>query len=293
MKPTLLLLAALLTTPLAYAQRDYRDTGDIEEDVVAPIEDELDRLREDEDVVEFAQAELELAEDFIEDLAALSPNEVEDEDVEEAMRMLARAERVARRRSGSEQGQGQGREVIVVNDPAAENEAREARSEAEQARFEADQNRGDAEQARLEAERERAENTRLRAELGQAQTRVTERGVIFTLGDVLFAVGKADLMSGGMRGLDKLVAAMRRDPDSTVSIDGHTDSTGQRAYNMDLSKRRANAVRSYLMVKGVASKRIKSRGLGPDSPVASNANAAGRQQNRRVEILVQNDGFDR
>jgi outer membrane protein OmpA-like peptidoglycan-associated protein len=82
---------------------------------------------------------------------------------------------------------------------------------------------------------------------------------------------------------------MRRDLDTTVTIEGHTDSTGRHAYNVDLSNRRANAVRSYLAAKGVESRRIMARGLGPDFPVATNATEAGRQQNRRVEVLVQND----
>ena len=74
-----------------------------------------------------------------------------------------------------------------------------------------------------------------------------------------------------------------------MTIEGHTDSTGKHDYNVALSNRRANAVRSYLASKGVASSRIQARGLGPDFPVATNATEAGRQQNRRVEVLVQND----
>lgn len=281
----ILLFAALLAAPLAQAQWDRQ--GPQLADAVEELEEELDRLRGDDDVVEFARAELAQAEDYIEDLANEPPGRIEPADIEEAERLLARAERVALNRSS-----GSGREVIVVEDDEAREEAREARDDAESARAAADEERERALAAEIEAEQERAENARLRAELGQAQTRVTDRGIVLTLGDVLFAVGKADLKPGAARTLDKLVAAMRRDRETAVTIEGHTDSTGKRAYNVELSKRRANAVRSYLASRGVATQRIKARGLGPDFPVATNATAAGRQQNRRVEVLVQNDGFE-
>ena len=283
----LLLIAALCAAPLVHAQSNYPYQDPDDEDVVAPLQDELERLRSDRGVIEFAPDELARAEDYIEDLANESPDQVEAADVEQAVRLLARAERAARKRSPLP-----GREVIVLDDPQSREEARQARGDADSARLAADEEREHALAARMEAEQERAENARLRAELGQAQTRVTERGVVLTLGDVLFEVGKSDLKPGATRSLDKLVAALRRDPEMAVTIEGHTDSTGKRASNVELSKRRANAVRSYLAAKGVGGQRIKAAGLGPDFPVATNATAEGRQRNRRVELLVQNDGFD-
>lgn len=287
MKRTLL-LAALLAAPLAQAQ--WNPGPVIVDDEVAELQLELDRLREDADVVEFAGAELARAEDFIEQLAEEPPQAIAPQDIERAERMLARVERIASRRGVP----GGEREVVVVQDDDGEDEA--AWEEAEQARSAAARSQADAEEereralaARLEAEHERAENERLRAELGQAQTRVTDRGLVLTLGDVLFSVGKADLKPGAVRTLDKLVAAMHRDRETSVTIEGHTDSTGKRAYNLGLSQRRAAAVRNYLTRKGIASQRILARGLGPDYPVATNATEAGRQQNRRVEVLVQND----
>lgn len=280
----ILLLTVLFAAPIAHAQ-NYYEAPDLEAEV-AQLEDELDRLRRDENVVDYASEELARAEDYIETLSN-DPQQAEEAEIAEAERMLARVERSALNRSS-----GGGREVIVVDDHEARNDALEARGEAERARLAADDERERALAARLEAEEERAENARLRAELGQAQTRVTDRGLVLTLGDVLFEVGKSDLKAGAARTLDKLVVAMRRDRDTAVTIEGHTDSTGKRAYNVELSKRRASSVRSYLASKGVATQRIKASGLGPDFPVATNANAAGRQQNRRVEVLVQNDGFD-
>jgi len=284
----ILLFAALLGTPLAQAQWD-RDEPPLE-DAVTQLEDQLDRLRDDDIVVEFAGAELTQAETYIEDLADSPPDRIEPEDIDEAERLLAHAERVAQRRSS---GEPRGESVIVIDDEEAREDAREARNESERAHASADEERERALAAEIEADHERNENARLRAELGQAQTRVTDRGVVLTLGDVLFATGKSDLKAGAARTLDKLVAAMRRDREMAVTIEGHTDSTGKRAYNVELSKRRANAVRSYLASKGAAAQRLKASGRGPDFPVATNATAAGRQQNRRVEVIVESDGFDK
>jgi outer membrane protein OmpA-like peptidoglycan-associated protein len=285
----LLLLAALCAAPWAQAQWSYDDSDPGEQ--IEQLEDTLDRLRVDDEVVEFAAEELEQAEDYVAELAELPPHQVEAAELAEAERLVERVERAAQDRAAAPS-----REVVVVEDEPDDDEAwREAdaaRGEAEQARAEASRERERALAAQLEAEQEREANARLRAELGQAQTRVTERGLVLTLGDVLFAVGKADLKPGAARTLDKLVAAMRRDRETSVTIEGHTDSTGKRASNLTLSQRRANAVRGYLMAKGIASNRILARGLGPDFPVATNKTESGRQQNRRVEVLVQNDGFD-
>lgn len=290
MKRMLLCAALLAAAPLVQAQWDY--DGRDPDDGVAHLIDELDRLRADQDVVEFADDELAQAEEYIEALAEEPPHRIDPEDIDAAERLLARVERVAARRAG---GPRRDRDVVIVDDDddgQAWDEARDARDEAGRARLAADEERERALAAQMEAEHERNENARLREELGEAQTRVTDRGLVLTLGDVLFAVGKADLKPGAARTLDKLIAAMRRDRDTTVTIEGHTDSTGRHAYNVALSQRRANAVRSYLASKGIAAARIQTRGLGPDFPVATNATEAGRQQNRRVEVLVQNEDFD-
>ncbi len=295
----ILLIAALFAAPVAQAQNYYDDRN--RDPAVTELQDDLERLRRDPDVVEFAANPLAKAEAYIEDLAN-APQEVTDEEIVEAERLLQRVELVAERRSmrpdnRSEREivvvqQPREREVVVVQDPRTREAARRARDESERSRAAAEEERERALAAQMEAEQERAENARLRAELGQAQTRVTDRGVVLTLGDVLFEVGKSDLKAGAARSLDKLVAAMRRDPDMTVTIEGHTDSTGRHVANIELSKRRAHSVRSYLASRGVTTQRLKAAGLGPDYPVATNATAEGRQQNRRVELVVQNDGFD-
>ena len=128
----------------------------------------------------------------------------------------------------------------------------------------------------------------MRGRLTELQTQETERGLVVTLGDVLFEVDRAELKPGAARNLDKLVAALRDNPDTSIAIEGHTDATGSRDHNVDLSQRRAEAVADYLTAHGISAGRVSARGMGPDFPVASNATEAGRQQNRRVEVVVQN-----
>ncbi len=123
-------------------------------------------------------------------------------------------------------------------------------------------------------------------ELAELKTRKTDRGLVMTLGDVLFTTGNADLLPGAQRSIDKLAAYLNKNPDKKISIEGHTDSKGSENFNMMLSKRRADSVRSALIARGISSDRITVKGLGELYPVAGNDTAAGRQQNRRVEIVI-------
>ncbi len=109
---------------------------------------------------------------------------------------------------------------------------------------------------------------------------------MLTLGDVLFDTGKAELNSGAARKLDQLAQFLTEHPDRRVQIDGFTDSVGTDSYNLDLSQRRADAVRSALLSRGINPTRISDQGYGKEFPVASNADAGGRQLNRRVEIVI-------
>jgi outer membrane protein OmpA-like peptidoglycan-associated protein len=126
----------------------------------------------------------------------------------------------------------------------------------------------------------------LQAELDALKAKPTDRGLVLTLGDVLFDTGKADLNPGAGRNLDQLVLFLTDHPERHVEIDGYTDSVGTDSFNLDLSQRRADAVRSVLVNRGIDSARIVSRGYGKDYSVASNADSGGRQLNRRVEIVI-------
>jgi outer membrane protein OmpA-like peptidoglycan-associated protein len=115
------------------------------------------------------------------------------------------------------------------------------------------------------------------------------RGMVITLsGSVLFASNESTLLPAAMIKLNEVADALTKgNPDSNITVEGHTDSQGQRQYNMDLSKKRADAVRDQLVSRGVAQDRIKAVGIGPDRPIASNNTAEGRANNRRVEIIVE------
>lgn len=113
----------------------------------------------------------------------------------------------------------------------------------------------------------------------------TERGMVVTLGDVLFNTGQAQLLPDRSGGMNKLADFFRQFPERTAAIEGYTDSVGSAAANYDLSLRRANAVKTALTDRGVPADRLSTRAFGPESPTASNETSAGRQLNRRVEIV--------
>lgn len=125
----------------------------------------------------------------------------------------------------------------------------------------------------------------LEMQLRELNARKTERGMVVTLGDVLFDTGKSQLRGEGTRNLSKLADFFKRNPDRKASIEGYTDSVGSASSNMDLSERRASAVMSALVNMGVPTDRLNALGHGEEMPTASNDNAAGRQMNRRVEIV--------
>ena len=185
--------------------------------------------------------------------------------------------------------------------------------EADQARGAAELARGDAEIAQSEAEfaRDEAEQVRKDAEIAQASSdaaatqaaldaaelqrqidalkaEATERGLVLTLGDLLFAFDSSELKSGGTITLDRLVTFLNQYPERRVAIEGHTDNVGSADYNQQLSQRRAEAVSRYLQSKGISSQRLDAKGLGKEAPLVANDSESGRQQNRRVELIIDN-----
>jgi outer membrane protein OmpA-like peptidoglycan-associated protein len=134
-----------------------------------------------------------------------------------------------------------------------------------------------------------AEASRLQAEVDQLKATPTPRGLVLTLGDVLFDTGRAELNSGSGRKLDQLSQFLNEHKDRQVEIDGFTDSVGTDAYNEELSRRRADAVKSALLTRGIDSSRIRTEGYGKAFPVASNTDSGGRQLNRRVEVVIGGD----
>lgn len=176
---------------------------------------------------------------------------------------------------------------------ATEARARDADTKAR----EAEQARAQAESARVQADAEakaraaeQARTATLTRELTDLKAQQTERGLVLTVGDVLFATGKAEVAAGGLRSIDKLAAFLKQNPKRSLLIEGHTDNTGPEDFNLKLSQQRADAVKYALTSRGVASDRITTKGYGPKYPAVGNDSAAGRQQNRRVEVVVLNEG---
>lgn len=158
--------------------------------------------------------------------------------------------------------------------------------EADRARSDALVARAESAEHRVAASNARSETAELQRQLELLQARPTDRGLVLTLGDTLFATGRAEINPGATANLDRLTAFLNEYPTRTAAIEGFTDSMGNEEMNQSLSERRANAVKNYLVKQGVGSARLTTSGRGEYSPVADNESAAGRQQNRRVEILI-------
>jgi len=140
--------------------------------------------------------------------------------------------------------------------------------------------------ADAEVLREKARIGTLEAQLRELNAKQTDRGMVVTLGDVLFESGQSQLLAAGTRNVVKLADFLKRNPQQTALIEGYTDSVGSANSNFELSEQRANAVKVALLNMGVAVERLRIRAHGEDDPTASNSTAAGRQLNRRVEIVL-------
>ncbi len=145
-----------------------------------------------------------------------------------------------------------------------------------------------AQNAQANAQSAQARADQLEKELADLSAKQTNRGLVVVLQDVLFDVGQASLLPGAQVKLERMAGALQRHPERHVLVEGFTDSTGSQQLNQNLSEQRAEAVRTALTRLGVSADRIDAKGHGPDLPVASNDTASGRQQNRRVEILISN-----
>lgn len=167
-------------------------------------------------------------------------------------------------------------------------EANRAHGDAARARADAGAARQQANQAQMDADAARQQAEELQQQIRVLNARETDRGLVVTLGDVLFATGRAELNGGATNNLSKLAAFLNRYPDRTVIIEGHTDSVGGDDFNQTLSQHRAESVRNYLVAQGIAGNRLQATGKGEGSPVSGNDSATGRQQNRRVEVIIAN-----
>jgi outer membrane protein OmpA-like peptidoglycan-associated protein len=168
----------------------------------------------------------------------------------------------------------------------AKTDALVARAESAEQKVAANNARSDADAALLAASASQQQAAELQRQLEILQARPTDRGLVLTLGDTLFATGRAEIKSGATVNLDRLTAFLNEYPKRTAAIEGFTDNMGSEEMNQSLSERRADAVKRYLVGQGVGSERLTSSGRGENSPVADNESATGRQQNRRVEVVI-------
>jgi outer membrane protein OmpA-like peptidoglycan-associated protein len=152
--------------------------------------------------------------------------------------------------------------------------------------------RAEAASSRAEVAQSEARVDDLEAQLKKLNARRTERGIVVTLGDMLFASGQDRVLATGAGSVSGLAEFMRRNPTRQASVEGYTDSQGSDSANQALSERRADAVRSMLVGMGIDGQRLKAVGHGESSPVADNDTDAGRRSNRRVEIVFAGEGAD-
>ncbi len=212
-----------------------------------------------------------------------------------------RREQAETERASAEQAKAEAERSKQESDVAAQKAAQE-RQEAEAAKAAAlaQQQALQAENKQVRSQAEVAEQGRQKAEEEKAQmrarllqqlnailvTRDTARGLIATMPDVLFETNRFTLKPGARESMAKLAGILLAYPDLRLEVDGHTDSVGSDAYNQQLSEKRAASVRDYLAQQGIPISSVAVMGFGKTQPLASNATAAGRQQNRRVELVV-------
>jgi outer membrane protein OmpA-like peptidoglycan-associated protein len=178
------------------------------------------------------------------------------------------------------------RAVLTAQRDSARLDARTREADAAKGQVATARNEADA--AHVAAASSEQQAAELQRQIDVLHAKPTDRGLVLTLGDVLFTTGRADLKPGATGNLNKLVAFLNEYPERTAAIQGYTDSVGSQDYNQSLSERRADSVKSYLAGQGIGSIRLSASGRGQNDPVADNDSAAGRQQNRRVEVLISN-----
>ena len=233
---------------------------------------------------------------------------------DDAMRQKRQAEsdtltaREAKRQAESDTANAQDARAQAESDAArARSDAADANAASAKARSDMADNQAasaselsaaqaDAEQSRLAAQQAETDKTAMRARLSAQlnlilQTRDSARGLIVSMSDVLFDTGKYSLKPGAREKLAKVAGILLAYPGLNIAVGGYTDNVGGDAMNQTLSENRAGSVRDYLVQEGVATNSVSAQGFGNTLPVASNDSSSGRQQNRRVELLVSGEAI--
>lgn len=294
MKPVFFSAIALIATLGACATVPERNAG-LEQARLA-----VRQAQQDAGVNRYAPVELARAQEALREADRIWQDSPADARVDHLAYLADRRAAIAQELAGmrvSEQAVQQAsrdRDRLLLE--ARTREVAQAREEVATSHSEAELARRETERARqlAQAEQQRAvsaeqRNERMQQQMKDLQAQETERGFNVVLSGVLFETGEATLKSGAGRRLQQLAEVLRENPDHVALVEGFTDDVGDKTYNEELSERRAQAVRDALASLGVDPSRIEVRGYGEEFPVASNRTPAGRQQNRRVEIVVSSD----
>jgi outer membrane protein OmpA-like peptidoglycan-associated protein len=275
--PTLLVIAALLTAcnsmPTSTSMLDQ-------------TRNDYQSAQSNPKVASYAPLEMKQASDAMAKANAAAANNDSTEDIDKlaylAKQKIALTQEVAKQKSA---------EADVAKSGTERDKMRldQRTREADQSRTAANIARGDAAYAQQQTRDAQARNANLEAQLAELSAKKTERGMVITLGDVLFATDQARLNPEGQRTVQKLAQVLTQNPQRTVLVEGFTDSTGSSAHNQALSERRADAVQLGLLEQGIARNRIAIHGYGEAHPVAGNESTTDRQLNRRVEIVLSED----
>lgn len=237
-------------------------------------------------VAKYAPLELKQADDAMAKANAAAADNQSSEDIDKlaylAKQKIAVTQEMTKQKSSESSIVGASKERDQMRLDQRTNEADRAKEATALAKGKT----ADAERQTLDAQRRTAQ---LEAQLAELAAKKTERGMVITLGDVLFQTDKAALSEDGLNTSRKLAKVLEENPERTVLIEGFTDSTGSTAHNQRLSESRATSVRLALQNMGVNRNRIAIRGFGESYPIAGNDTSENRQLNRRVEIILSND----
>jgi outer membrane protein OmpA-like peptidoglycan-associated protein len=249
----------------------------------------------------YAPLEFKLASDALEQANAAAAKRQSLDKVDQlaylAKQKIAIAQQVASQKAAEADIANSGRARDRLQLEARTNEANRAKGDADRARMDAQAAQAqanDAQRSAANAEAQtreaQAKSAQLEAQMADLQAKKTERGMIITIGDVLFGTDQARLTPDGVNTVQKLADVLNQNPTRTVLVEGFTDSTGTAAHNQELSERRAGSVAAALAGMSIPRERVAMRGYGQAYPVAGNDSAGNRQLNRRVEIVLSNEG---
>ena len=241
-------------------------------------------------VIMYAQVELKDAGAALERANTAANHDESAEKVDQlaylAKQKIALTQETARQKSAEAEVAGAAKQRDQIRLSQRTHEADQAIISAQQSNAVAQVALGEAADAQHKTQEAQAHAAQLEAQLADLAAKKTDRGMVITLGDVLFGTDLARLNADGMRTAQKLANVLQENPQRTVLIEGFTDSTGTGSHNQELSERRAGAVRTALEELGVSGERVATRGYGQTYPIAANDTAQNRQLNRRVEIVL-------